>query len=305
MEAINQLLEDESSIASNPTIPIPEIPYTLSKDDEEEALAMKVRSLRESYIYSAKKRYRSTNEIDKYLRDHNFLNDFNRDVFLKQVNDNRYWVEQEERWKQEKKNREIQMQEDLRKKCNYKYMYQFMSFVSEYVYERKLEYNKDNEHYIKAICFFLSGDERFETELGYSFKKGLWIRGPYGVGKTHLIRCLAENELAPIQIVSMLNITKKITEVGEYNFNLYQKAKFCIDDVGTEDLGSKHFGTPINWFKDFIENSYTNERSWPRSIVTTNCSFDEVEARYTGRVRSRCAQMFNIINVDGDDFRKK
>ena len=114
MEAIKQTLANESLITSNHTIPIPEIPYTLSKEDEEEALVMKVRSLKESYVYSAKKRYRSTNEIDKYLRDHNFLNDFNREAFLKQINDNRFWVEQEEQWKQEKKDREIQMQEELR-----------------------------------------------------------------------------------------------------------------------------------------------------------------------------------------------
>ena len=79
----------------------------------------------------------------------------------------------------------------------------------------------------------------------------------------------------------------------------------CIDDVGTEEPIVNHYGTKINWFKNFIEGYYAQFNTYESIIITTNCSFQEIEQKYGGRVRSRMAQMFNVINVEGDDFRKK
>ena len=77
-----------------------------------------------------------------------------------------------------------------------------------------------------------------------------------------------------------------------------------LDDVGTEESTLNVYGTKITWFKDFIENYSLDKLKPNKLIISTNCNFDEIEEKYTGRVRSRMAEMFNFIKVTGTDRRK-
>jgi len=76
-----------------------------------------------------------------------------------------------------------------------------------------------------------------------------------------------------------------------------------LDDVGTEEPIVNHYGTKINWFKNFIEMYYLKNKPFNKLIISTNNSFDEIESKYGFRVRSRIKDMFNIIDVQGKDMR--
>lgn len=169
---------------------------------------------------------------------------------------------------------------------------------------KRLVYNDENSFYIKALCYFMSENPKFEDELNLSFKRGMMIRGDYGVGKTHAVKCISDNPLHPIRMYSMIKISKEVDRNGEFIIKSGKDSVIYLDDVGTEEAVVNHYGTKINWFKDFIETYYANYNTYNKLIITTNCSFDELENRYGGRVRSRLAEMFNVIDVKGNDFRK-
>lgn len=167
---------------------------------------------------------------------------------------------------------------------------------------KKLIQNDQTLHYLKTLCFYFSNDARFETELNFDRSKGLWVRGGAGVGKTYPLQLLEENELNPFRVMSMIEIAGNVSEEGEYELT----GSMCvIDDVGSEQPLINHYGTKINWFKDFIEMFYASKKSFSRIIITTNCDFDEIENKYGFRVRSRIKDMFNIINIKGEDLRGK
>ena len=181
-----------------------------------------------------------------------------------------------------------------------------MAHSSQQVFGKTLIVNESNKALITAICFFLSNDARFETELGLSFKKGLLIRGISGLGKTFLITCVKDNLLNPVAIFSMLDIAEKIKDEGSFNIRFKKDRIIYLDDVGTEESTINHFGTKINFFKNFLETFYMHHpQDFNRLIISTNSNFNEIEEKYGFRVRSRVKDMFNIIDIKGEDLRGK
>lgn len=157
--------------------------------------------------------------------------------------------------------------------------------------------------YIKAICFFLSSNERFNTELGLDLRKGILVSSTTGVGKTETIKAVMNNPFNPISIYSMIDITDFVKKEGEFNLRVGNRI-ICLDDVGTEQPTVKHYGTEINWFKDFIETYYLEEHPFNKLIITTNLTGEQIEERYGKRVRSRMREMLNQIAFKGEDLRK-
>lgn len=174
----------------------------------------------------------------------------------------------------------------------------------------KLVENKDTIPLIKALCFRLSLNERYETELGYSFQRGLMIHGNPGLGKSYLIELIADNPVNKVQIVTMHDIIKDVLDTGDFKGLRWHTFKtICIDDIGTEYFGDnaiKRYGTDVNWLKTFIENMYSKKKEvLSRVILTTNDSAEELGKKYGFRVRDRLAEMFDVITVGGESFRRK
>lgn len=141
-----------------------------------------------------------------------------------------------------------------------------------------------------------------------NFKKNLiYIAGPTGVGKTYLIRCMA-NELIKqgkiVKIVSAPNMSIELKEFTKYqDTELIKKYLDCeilfIDDLGTETL-----------FKNStLENIYLiiNERKVKRlpTIITSNLSLSDLGSVYGERIYSRIVDRETSITIylDGEDKR--
>jgi DNA replication protein DnaC len=232
-----------------------------------------------------------------------FDKELDKDAILKRANSNKNYEVWQSQQREKEKQAAIDKQKELEALWSAKSIFSLMKWTSDKVYSKPLIVNDDNKKFISTICFFLSGDERFETELGYSFKKGLLIRGISGVGKTHIVQCVAKNELNPILILSMIEISESIREEGEYKIDRGENKIIYLDDVGTEEATVNHFGTKINYFKTFIEKMYLKNTTFNQLIISTNNSFQEIEEKYGFRVRSRMKDMFNIVDVKGNDMR--
>jgi hypothetical protein len=77
----------------------------------------------------------------------------------------------------------------------------------------------------------------------------------------------------------------------------------CIDDMGTEDI-KNYYGNKKNVVGDLIERRYSKGNTGIWLHATTNLSGDQIEQYYGGRVRSRMREVFNFIELKGNDRRK-
>lgn len=300
MKPLSTLLAEQLSWTNHN--PEPE-PYILTPEDEEKIIRHAIERAREYFKWRMREKGISENALEAKLAAKNFEEDIDRAELLKRANS----IKNHEQWqftqRAIEREQERKRLSELKARCNAKYFYNLMAWTSENRFGKKLIVNEDNTKMIKAVCFFLSSDERFETELGLSLKKGLVLRGISGLGKTHLIRCVEDNELNPVAVFSMLDIAEEIRTEGEFDIDLKGRKLLYLDDVGTEESTINHYGTKINWFKNFIETYYLKNRPFNQILLSTNNSFAEIEEKYGYRVRSRFKEMFNVLDVTGKDLR--
>lgn len=278
-------------------------PYILTKEEEERVIENEIISAKKHLAWKMTKLAMLPEQIDFKLNQINWEEQIDREDILRRAN----MIKNHDIWQKEQREKErleeIRKAKELKDTWTANKVYQLMAYTSQHVFGKKLIFNEENKELITALCFFISRDERFESQLGLSLKKGLLIRGISGIGKTYLVKCIENNELNPILILSMLDIANSIKENGEYLIKRGNNKIIYLDDVGTEEATVNHYGTKINFFKNFIESTYLRTQQFSNLIISTNNSFSEMEASYGFRVRSRIKDMFNIIDVKGNDMR--
>lgn len=287
------------------TDPEPE-EYILTKDEEDLLVKNRIEQLKQYYVWKMANLGYNESQVLKKIEENDWNAEFDKGELFRDANSSKHqniWHSQQ---RVKEKEDAIKRFKELTERCTAKYMFNLMKWASQNKLGRKLVVNESNKHFITTLCYFLSKDTKFETELGFSFNKGLLIRGISGLGKTHLVRCLEENELNPILILSMIEITDEIKMQGEYEINIGDKKVIYLDDVGTEEPLVNHYGTKITFFKNYIELIYlkNQNKAFNHLMISTNNSFSEIEDKYGFRVRSRMKEMFNIVDVQGQDMRK-
>lgn len=206
----------------------------------------------------------------------------------------------------ENRARRMKEQEDLIALWGYEYFYKQLKDRA-WQQGEELIYNEQTAPIVRAICWRLSNSRRYETDFGFSFRKGLIIRGEPGLGKSWVIKLLADNPINPVQVITMNEVAESVRKTGEFKgVKFASHSIIYIDDVGTEVANIKNYGNEVNWFKDFLEGIYaTDKRQLRRIILSTNCSAQEFEERYGFRVRDRIAEMFDILELEGTSLRRK
>lgn len=279
-------------------------PYILTKEEEFEVIEHEINRIEKHFIWKASASgLLSDLEIKSKLDQFDIESKIDVVEILERSNSMKIYDQwQKKKRLSEKLEQEIKLQE-TKEFWTAKNLLKLMKFTSYQTFGKPLIINDQTTPLIKALCFFLSEDPRFETELNYSLSKGLLIRGVSGLGKTFLVKCVENNELKPIHSVSMIEIIDQIKSEGEYQLNMAGKKILYLDDVGTEESPVKYYGTNINWFKDFLELYYSKNKPFKNLMISTNLSFAQIEEKYGFRVRSRMKEMFNVIDVKGQDLR--
>ncbi len=203
---------------------------------------------------------------------------------------------------------------------------------SEDLITRPFEADESNFEALNAICEYFSDSPEFEKRNeGYSLKKGLFLVGPAGTGKTLLMKCLIQNPKRSYRLISCRKIMDLFCQEGRKAIRDYSSPKYsnnynsigpqgapenyfnhrswgyCYDDFGAEDKGT-HFGDTTEVMEqvilDLYENNIGNSFQYSFFHITSNLTTDQIEARYGTRVRSRMREMFNLIPLKGSDRRK-
>ena len=138
--------------------------------------------------------------------------------------------------------------------------------------------------------------------------KGIFLSGPFGTGKTHL----SAASIIHLHHAGMrgleFQVTPKLLALTRKTFNSDDnrdyigdaaKAKVLVlDDVGAEKISE--------WVREqlflLINERYENQLP---TIITTNASMAELEARIGGAAVSRIWGMCRGYVLDGEDHRKK
>lgn len=189
-------------------------------------------------------------------------------------------------------------------------------FTAEALFEKAkaaITIDEDNEWIVKALCLYFTNDKRFEDlNSSYSLKKGIYLFGNVGVGKTFLMELFFQNQHQSYTVISARTIESEFGEKegGEAALSFYSNIiqipmngnpyghgniGLCIDDIGTESDG-KHYGKTKNVITEVILNRYDNRLPGNMTHVTTNLTATEIEERYGTRARDRMREMFNLIS---------
>jgi hypothetical protein len=274
-------------------------PYILTKEEEDRLIEHAIDAAKKHVAWKMRGVLKTEEEILLKLSQINWDEQIDRDEILKRAN----MVKNHEVWQIAQRKKENEEREQKRKELEglwtAKRMYQLMAWTSQEVYGKKLIVHEGNKKLITALCYFVSRDDKFKTELGYDPQKGLLIRGATDLGKTYLVECLKNNPLNPILLLSMLEITEQIKKQGDFEIIMGSKRLIYFDDVGTEENMVKHFGTNMLFFKNFIEKYYFKNKTYNRLIASTNLNFKEMEPLYSFRAVRRIRAMFNVVDIEG------
>lgn len=202
----------------------------------------------------------------------------------------------------------------------------YMGYRSSKLFETKFLLDASNEMIFDLLCAYFSEDGgRFlvlagELELEKpSLNKGILLTGNVGNGKTTLMKLFSKNQRQVFYIRSAKQIADDFQAGGdeviqEYKYKVINPAddvnsfyhKFsglCIDDIGTEDI-KNHYGNKKNVVGDLIEDRYAQQNTGVFLHGTTNLSADQIGNFYGARVKSRMREIFNFIELTGNDRRK-
>ena len=137
---------------------------------------------------------------------------------------------------------------------------------------------------------------------------GIIASGPFGVGKTHLVRILAAGfghhrliDLSEPSGTEML--TDRWQDLWGEDLNA---ENVVLDDLGAE-LPANEFGVRIERAADFLaarHRRFMSAETFPRLFVTTNLTSAELDARYGGRVLSRLKDLCVPLRLGGRDKRE-
>lgn len=187
------------------------------------------------------------------------------------------------------------------------------------VFTKPFVFDSSNAEIIELLCLYFSRDKKFE-EIGYSLEKGICLVGVPGVGKSWLMKLFMKNPRQCFYVRDCKQISLSYQDIGasviddysepikpavnDSSVFLQPKVGVCFSDIGTED-SKNNYGNKVNVMADIIFNRYKNNVIGDLTHAETNLTADQIGDFYGARIRSRFAEMFNWIEIIGDDRRKK
>lgn len=154
--------------------------------------------------------------------------------------------------------------------------------------------------------------KKFIDELSQTAIDNILILGDTGVGKTHLMECMATYAILhgkEIKYTTAFNFNQdmlkfhcvKLEEKGDIMSHYLDSDILFIDDLGTENK--------INNVTDEYLYSIINERmqNHKKTIITTNLDFGQIQDVYGERIFSRLMHKKHSLKIkfDGSDLRLK
>lgn len=162
---------------------------------------------------------------------------------------------------------------------------------------REFELDEDNtKQYVQCLHYF-SLNPKFEGDL----KKGLFVIGDYGCGKTSMIKCFAECLKQVGRSFSTESFMDLDDEFEKFGYSCFGKHRIqsvrMYDDLGKESLKINHMGSSESTAVKVIEFRYRLYVEYGiRTIITSNLNKTGVIDRYTDFLYQRIKESCNTIS---------
>jgi len=189
---------------------------------------------------------------------------------------------------------------------------------------------KYQQNAITALSLYFTNAPEFEelaaneyntTGLKFSLQKGLWLWSNPGCGKTLMMIMFSRNKRLCYRVVQCPKIVAGYVKSGDDHIAHYsrivkpeaksfdnffqEETGICYNDLGTETMQAKHYGTPINVMENILLDAYEARVPFFHRHVTTNLTFDQIKEKYGVRITDRIKQCFNVIEIKGESVRGK
>lgn len=200
---------------------------------------------------------------------------------------------------------------------------------TDFLKNKKFVIDDNNRHVIQLLLLYFCQCPEFEKMQDnygnhFSLKKGILIRSAKsGTGKTLLLKLFANspNWKDPVKfqsfpmskIINCRTVVSKFKELGEKIYETHIQKEVMLhpniwvyDELGRENTEAKHFGNQSNVMKEILTERYDLLLDHQvKTHATTNIvNKQDIERLYGGFVGSRMKEMFNVIDLPGDDRRK-
>jgi len=174
---------------------------------------------------------------------------------------------------------------------------------------QKMEFLLDPEYKktLTLILAYMTTDPFYESKKG-SFRKGLFLTGTNGTGKTTIFKILQKLGLQKlIMYFPMISCTEVVAKYNagprkEDIITHYSFGNFCFDDLGKEPIAS-NYGTE-DIFIRILENRYREFcEKGTKTFITTNLNLEQIGRRYGVHIKDRFYEMFNFHELNSGSFR--
>ncbi|SFW90549.1 P-loop NTPase family protein [Chitinophaga sancti] len=169
-------------------------------------------------------------------------------------------------------------------------------------------YPEDLEVIIPIVAWILR-DEEVTKQFEIDLRKGIYLGGPVGTGKTQimqLLRCIIPDPMN-YEVKHCDRISEEYTlkgpsmlynYIGTENNDKYNHRIWCFDDLGAEHT-AHHYGSSCQVMKKILLRRYDLFTQFGTlTHVTSRLTTGAIEKKYGTDVRSRMREMFNRITFN-------
>ena len=185
------------------------------------------------------------------------------------------------------------------------------SHLKELVREQNFDFLTENYYHgddLKRFRIASSACRRMAADFDTTYRN-LYLYGTVGTGKSFFSMCIAKELLETGHSVLYFSAAALFDRLSMYSFDARTKEElrsFTTDLYGCDLLIIDDLGTELtNQFISAQLFTCLNERHLNRksTVISTNLSLAEMQARYSDRVFSRITNDYELYKLTGSDIR--